>query len=206
METCCDYLTIASQQYRGNSARPNAVLVGAGQTVQWRADASVTRGGFLLCAIRNTSPNPPSPPPPPPPPPPHPPGMAPMGYHMLDSGNCEGESIQTRADCNAAARFLGLADTSSIADGQTGVTCAQMPVTSLPSPRSVALKHHDPHPPPPSGTVLIRLGATTSRTRSSSTRASIPARAPPSTAVSAMASRPQARHRHRRRLVEQLSR
>jgi hypothetical protein len=45
-----------------------------------------------------------------------------MGYHMLASGNCEGESIQTRADCNAAARFLGLADTSSIADGQTGVT------------------------------------------------------------------------------------
>ena len=72
-----------------------------------------------------------------------------MGYHVLTSGSCGGESVQTIQECNAAATFLGFADRIAMNDGQNpGYTCAQMPITSLPSPPSVTLKHLETHAPP----------------------------------------------------------
>ena len=48
-EECCDHLTIAGTPYNGGSG-PQALPLDQGTELVWTSDASVTFGGFTLCA------------------------------------------------------------------------------------------------------------------------------------------------------------
>ena len=49
VEYCCDYVTMHGRAYRGSYNKPFNVRLLAGETIQWRSDASVTSAGIIVC-------------------------------------------------------------------------------------------------------------------------------------------------------------
>ena len=47
-ESCCDYVTIGGNSYRGSTG-PSNVVVAAGSNFTWRTDHSVTNEGWTIC-------------------------------------------------------------------------------------------------------------------------------------------------------------
>lgn len=128
IEDSYDFLELGGIQYQVTANPPMNVGMGADERGTWSADASITAGGFVLCATADMMTiHPPSPlPPPPPSASPFPPGAAPPPYYRLfypDTDNmatCGSyNEVSSAAECSAAAAFANMANTSVIYDGGT---------------------------------------------------------------------------------------
>ena len=109
---CCNYLTLAGVEFRGEAGAPRAVPLAAGSRLRWRSDRTPTDGrpaAFELCANQTELARPPLAPPSLPHRP-HEPGgreaspppLSSRKYHLLTSGTCE-RHVETVAECTAAA-------------------------------------------------------------------------------------------------------
>ena len=48
-ESCCDYLTVNGQQFRGSLGPTNLLVPAGANMITWYSDSSAVLGGFEIC-------------------------------------------------------------------------------------------------------------------------------------------------------------